>query len=152
MSDHTGPVELLLLEGQYKLIDILTIHLHPSLCVSRNTINDWKMLQGIIFLFVCLSASRGKIFEVSQWRHNERDGVSSHRWIDSLLNRLFRRKSKKASKLRVIGLWNRWPLDSPHQGPVTRKMFPFDDVIVVKQYGLCIQFGYYLPSIFLFFT
>ena len=39
-----------------------------------------------------------------QWRHNERDGVSNHQPHDYLLNRLFRRRSKKTSKLRVTGL------------------------------------------------
>ena len=39
-----------------------------------------------------------------QWRHNERDGVSDHQPHDCLLNRLFRRRSKKTSKLRVTGL------------------------------------------------
>ena len=39
-----------------------------------------------------------------QWRHNERDGVPNHQPHDCLLNRLFRRKSKKTSKLRVTGL------------------------------------------------
>ena len=39
-----------------------------------------------------------------QWRHNERDGVSNHQTHDCLLNRLFRRRSKKTSKLRVTGL------------------------------------------------
>ena len=33
-------------------------------------------------------------------RHNERDGVSNHQW---LLKRLFRRRSKETSKLRVTG-------------------------------------------------
>ena len=45
---------------------------------------------------------------------------------------LFRRRSKKTSKLRVTGLvWgiHRWPVNSPHKGPVTRKFFSFDDVI-----------------------
>ena len=37
-----------------------------------------------------------------QWRHN--DGVTDHLPHDCLLNRLFRRKSKKTSKLRVTGL------------------------------------------------
>ena len=27
---------------------------------------------------------------------------------------------------------HRWPVDSPHKGPVTRKMFPFDDVFTVR--------------------
>ena len=39
-----------------------------------------------------------------QWRHNKRDGVSNHQTHDCLLNRLFRRRSKKTSKLRVTGL------------------------------------------------
>ena len=39
-----------------------------------------------------------------QWRHNERNGVSNHQPHDCLLNRLFRRRSKKTSKLRVAGL------------------------------------------------
>ena len=38
------------------------------------------------------------------WRHNGRDGVSNHQPHDCLLNRLFRRRSKKTSKLRVTGL------------------------------------------------
>ena len=38
------------------------------------------------------------------WRHNGRDGVSNHRRIDCVLNSLFRRRSKKTSKLRVTGL------------------------------------------------
>ena len=38
-----------------------------------------------------------------QWRHNERDGVSNHQPHDCLLNRLFRHRSQKTSKLRVTG-------------------------------------------------
>ena len=40
----------------------------------------------------------------SQWRHNGRDGVSNHQPPDCLLNRLFKRRSKKTSKLRAPGL------------------------------------------------
>ena len=45
----------------------------------------------------------------------------------------FRRRSKKTSKLRVTGLCagnSPGTVNSPHKWPVTRKMFPFDDVIV----------------------
>ena len=38
------------------------------------------------------------------WRHNGHDGVSNHMRLDCLLNRLFRRRSKKISKLRLTGL------------------------------------------------
>ena len=39
-----------------------------------------------------------------QWRHNGRNSVSNHQPHDCLLNRLFRRRSKKTSKLHVTGL------------------------------------------------
>ena len=39
-----------------------------------------------------------------QWRRNDRGCVSNHRRLHCLLNCLFRRRSKKTSKLRVTGL------------------------------------------------
>ena len=42
-----------------------------------------------------------KINNTLQWRHN---GISNHQPHDCLLNRLFRRRSTKTSKLRVTGL------------------------------------------------
>ena len=39
-----------------------------------------------------------------RWRQNGRDSVSNHQPHDCLLNRLFRSRSKKTSKLRVTGL------------------------------------------------
>ena len=39
-----------------------------------------------------------------QWRHNGRDSVWNHQPHDCSLSRLFRRRSKKTSKLRVTGL------------------------------------------------
>ena len=68
-----------------------------------------------------------------QWRHNDHDNVSNHQPRGCLLNCLFRRRSKKTSKLRVTGLCvgnSPGPVNSPHKGPVTREMFPFDDVIM----------------------
>ena len=62
-----------------------------------------------------------------QWRDNDYDGVSNHQPHGYLLNRLFRCRSKKTSKLRVTGLCAGnlpGPVNSPHKGPVTRKMFP----------------------------
>ena len=87
-----------------------------------------------------------------QWRHNECDGVSNHQPHDCLLCRLFGRRSKKTSKLRVTGLCagkSPGPVNSPHKGPVTGKMFPFDDVIMNSQIisitrgGLLLQPCYY---------
>ena len=68
-----------------------------------------------------------------QWRHNEHDGLSNRLFARPL----FRCESKKATKFRVTGLVkgiHRWPVNSPHKGQVTRKMFPLDDVIVMLCY------------------
>ena len=68
-----------------------------------------------------------KLQQTLQRRHNERDDVSNYRRLDCLFNRLLRRRSKKTSKLRVtglsVGVIHRWPVDSPHKWPVTRKCF-----------------------------
>ena len=65
-----------------------------------------------------------------QWRHNERDGVSNHQPHHCLLSRLFKRRSKETSKLRVNGLCDGnspvtgefpAPVNSPHKWPVTRE-------------------------------
>ena len=40
------------------------------------------------------------------------------------------RKHQSSASLAFVRGIHRWPLNSPHKGPVTRKMFPFDDVIM----------------------
>ena len=67
------------------------------------------------------------------WHHIGQDSVSNHQPHNCLLNRLFRRRSKKTSQLRVTGLCvgnSPGTGEFPAQMPVMRKMFPFDDVIM----------------------
>ena len=64
-------------------------------CIHGNRITTRKKYNSIWVL--------GKI-NALQWRHYERDSVSNHQPHDCLLNRLFRRRSKKTSKPRVTGL------------------------------------------------
>ena len=74
-------------------------------------------------------------FDSLLWRHNGHNSVSNHQPYDCLLSRLFRRRSKQTSKLRVTGLCagnSPGPVNFPHKWPVTRKMFPFDDVIMLR--------------------
>ena len=40
------------------------------------------------------------------------------------------RKYQTSASLAFVRGIHRWPLNSPHKGPVARKMFPFDDVIM----------------------
>ena len=55
------------------------------------------------------------------------------------------RKHQSSASLAFVGGIQRWPVNSPYKEPVTRKMFPFDDVImkkVVTLTGLCGDWGY----------
>ena len=73
------------------------------------------------------------------WRNKERGDVSNHRRLDYLFNGLFRCRSKETSKVRVTGLCggiHRWPVNSLHKGPVTRKMFSFGDAIMLLKFLL----------------
>ena len=69
-----------------------------------------------------------------QWRHNDHDCVSSHQPHGCLLNRSFGRRSNRkhqsSASLAFEREIHRRPLNSPQKGPVTRKMFQFDDVIM----------------------
>ena len=64
------------------------------------------------------------------WRHSDHDSVSNHQPHGCLVNRVFRRRSKKTSKLSVTGLCVRNSPGPVNKGPVTREMLPFDDVIM----------------------
>ena len=41
------------------------------------------------------------------------------------------RKHQSFASLAFVWGIHRWPVNSPHKGPVTRKIFPFDDVIIL---------------------
>ena len=45
------------------------------------------------------------------------------------------RKHQSSASLAFVRGIHRWPVNTPHKGPVTRKMFPFDDVIMVLVYS-----------------
>ena len=40
------------------------------------------------------------------------------------------RTHQSSASLAFVRAIHRWPVNSPHKWPVTRKMFPFDDVII----------------------
>ena len=67
-----------------------------------------------------------------KWRHNGCVDDSNHQLHDCLLNHLFRHRWKKTSKLRVTGLCVGNSTTTAHKWPVTRKMFPFDGVMMSK--------------------
>ena len=86
-------------------------------CPSTHcTYNGLCNVLGFVFLWICVgkcthtitvTSQWSKAWQIAntlQWRHNGHDGVSNDQPHDCLLNRLFRHRSKKTSKLRVTGL------------------------------------------------
>ena len=89
-----------------------------------------------------------------QWRHKGRDGISNHQPHDCFLNCLFRRRSKKTSRLRITGLCvgnsqvaGEFPAQMPSYAKIfchlmtsswditqlareTQIFYPFDDIIM----------------------
>ena len=115
----------------------------PYTCVSNILIirNMMKNIPNVVT--GCVTSTSVSL----QWRHNEHDGVSNYRSHDCLLNSLFRRWSKKTPKFRATGLCDGnspVTVNSPHKGPVTRKMFPFDDVIMSRMGGITITLVYHV--------
>ena len=49
------------------------------------------------------------------------------------------RKHQSPASLAFVWGIHRWPVNSPHKWPVTRKIFPFDDVIIYHPTLLCRQ-------------
>ena len=50
----------------------------------------------------------------------------------SLYSGANKRKHQSSASLAFVRGIHRWPMNSPHKGSVTRKMFPFDDVVMIK--------------------
>ena len=64
-------------------------------------VGSWRCSCLITQFSYQLTAKPGSTLK---WLHNEHDGIANRQPYDCLLNRLFRRRSKKTSKLCVTGL------------------------------------------------
>ena len=77
-----------------------------------------------------------QIYPTLHWRHNERDGVSSIGPAIAKMQLFEHDQSQRFVQAQIkenIKAPYQWPLwgeitGHPHKVPVTRRMFPFDDV------------------------
>ena len=92
------------------------------------------MHENMMMMMMKITRLPVTIITLYAWVTEHVPSSDTHRAIcNCLLNRLFRHRSKKTSKLPVTGLCDGKSLvtgEFPHKGPVTRKMLPFDDVMM----------------------
>ena len=131
--------------------DVITSKWHRFVVIATSLLRNESAGTGLYFLWmnndIFMCNKNGRITShywtkstilmtplSLHWRHNDHDSVSNHQPRGCLLNHLFGCRSKKTSKLCVTGLCagnSPGPVNSPHKGPETRKMFPFDNVIMI---------------------
>ena len=81
-----------------------------------------------------LASSSGLPWYPLRWRHNGCDGISNTRLTiiySTVYSDTDQRKHQSSASLAFVRVIHRGPVNSPHKWPVTRKMFPFHDVIML---------------------
>ena len=109
---------------------------------------SWYLNSGLWFLFISgtdeivvpfskyIGLGYNRNHTTFQWRYNQHDYVSIHRRLDfysNLCSGADQRKHQSSASMAFVRGIHQWPVNSPHKGPVTRKMFPFDDVIMTDK-------------------
>ena len=107
----------------------------------------WPVINGILWhlhehgdglikliCHMCSWITLSKLLPSLRWRHNERDCVWNHQPYTIVYSTVYsdadQRKHQSSASLAFVWGIHRGPVNSPHKGPVTRKMCPFDDVIM----------------------
>ena len=100
-----------------------------KVCVKIAILKSWLH-------FPCTSQFTVFALKALQWRYNGRDGVSNYQPQDCFLNRLFRHRSKKTSKLRVTGLFAG---NSPESGEFPAQMASNAENVSIwwRHHGFC---------------
>ena len=130
-SYGTNPQKILynILSHQRRKLSFWQFSMHPiveMLSIWRHfRFREWTRYLGPLLL---------TWFNTLRWRHNDHAGVSNHQPHGCLLNRLNQRKHQSSASLAFVREIHRGPVNFPHKWPVTRKMFPFDDVIMISKH------------------
>ena len=89
-----------------------------GICTIHGKVKSWDLQLTHLWHAYALWHHRSPMMTSHQsldWHHNECNGISNHRHLDCLLNRLFKCRSKKTSKLFVTGLCEEVTSEFPTQ-------------------------------------
>ena len=119
-------LEIKLILSYLMFYSLCILLLNSPMCVP--SVSAWPCVTSHLVVSRCrLSSAEGD--SSLQWRHNGRDSVS-------IASRLFSQPFILTQIKENIKAPRHWrPVNSPHKWPVTRKMFPFDDVIILTHYS-----------------
>ena len=104
-----------------------------SFCVKQHSIID-------ILVYAAYPVETGSLFKVSElpritmtswWMRWRLKWPASWLFTQRFFSGADQRKHESSASLAFVGGIYRWPVNSPHKGPVMREMFPFDGVIMV---------------------
>ena len=114
---HIGPTNLAIrvvlcnwwmgiLNGPCQLLNVTSYQEYHHVQSLEKKVIIWVLtwLSVTHFTITVVAWQTKELFTALQWHHNERDGASNYQPRDCLFNHLFRRSSKKTSKLRITGL------------------------------------------------
>ena len=86
--------------------------------ICENVADNLISLSSRIQLFVCNLLGKDDVVEIIIY--------------STLCSGVDQRKHQSSASLAFVMGIHRWPVNSPNKGPVTRNMFPFDDVIKTR--------------------
>ena len=104
-------------------------HRHKTNCWGKQlfrpsnpmkSVIHWSRVTHMHYGDVIMSAMASQITSITSVYSNVYSGADQ-------------RKHQSSALLAFVRGIHRWSVNSPHKGPVTRKMFPFDDVILMHR-------------------
>ena len=119
------------------LVQVMACHLFgakplPEPMLTYCQLDPWE-LTSAKFESKYKSFHSGKCIWTLQWLHNEPDGVlitGVSIVYSTVCSGANQRKHQSFMSLVFVRGIHWWPMNSPHKGPVTRKMVPFNDIIM----------------------
>ena len=104
------------------------------LLIISNRFFSPKYYSKLLRCGTCCRVTVCNLRHTLRWRHNGRDNVSNTSLTivySTVYSDAHQRKHQSSASLAFVWGIHRRPVNSPHKWPVTRKMFPFDDVIMI---------------------
>ena len=118
--------------------NVCVIYWHLSAIVCGETIHGITLTYGFRILHyngIMMSAMASQITNLTTVYPSVYSGTDQ-------------RKHQSSASLAFVWGINRWPVNSPHKGPVMRKIFPFDDVIMTERWVMDGSSRYWWPCMY----